>query len=405
MAQRTAESFTTTPREDGGGSAPEKQLHTSNEKVEQILQASRIRDYARLRELAAEEGGFVDDLTRRTAWPVLLACNSDETHPDAELVPHPDEAQVDLDVDRSFVYYPEDESEKRALKRNLAGIIKKVLRRHNMLHYFQGYHDIVQVLLLVLGEDAAFEAVRRLSLLRIRDFMLPSIAGTEIHLRLLPPILHALDAELYRHLSQTQPFFALAATLTLYAHEIEEYGEIARLFDFVLANEAAVPLYLFAVIVVSRKKELMKIDANEPELLQAVLSKLPKPLDLEGLIQRTSDVFKTHPPHKLSGRAWRQVSNYSVLKTTCKPEELAQQTPEHGECLFMQQDAEIKRREARALRHRQLGLLARRYRWPATYAGLVLFPVILAYGSTRLPATFWSPMLFHMRQQISHVFS
>lgn len=41
-----------------------------------------------------------------------------------------------------------------------------------MLHYFQGYHDIVQVLLLVLGTDAAVPAVSRLSLLRIRDFML-----------------------------------------------------------------------------------------------------------------------------------------------------------------------------------------------------------------------------------------
>jgi TBC1 domain family member 20 len=91
-------------------------------------------------------------------------------------------------------------------------------------------------------------AVARLSLLRIRDFMLPSMSGTESHLHLLPAILYAVDPVLYRHLSQTQPFFALAATLTLYAHDIEEYGDIARLFDFLLASEAAVSLYLFAVV-------------------------------------------------------------------------------------------------------------------------------------------------------------
>lgn len=114
-----------------------------------------------------------------------------------------------------------------------------------MLHYFQGYHDIVQVLLLVLGIDAAVAAVARLSLLRIRDFMLPTMSGTEAHLQLLPSILYVADRTLYHHLSQTQPFFALAATLTLYAHDIEEYGDIARLFDFLLANEAAMPVYLF----------------------------------------------------------------------------------------------------------------------------------------------------------------
>lgn len=117
-----------------------------------------------------------------------------------------------------------------------------------MLHYFQGYHDIVQVLLLVLGVDAATSAAARLSLLRIRDFMLPTMAGTEPHLRLLPAILYASDPTLATHLSQTQPFFALPATLTLYAHEIEEYGSIARLFDFLLASEAVVSVYLFAAV-------------------------------------------------------------------------------------------------------------------------------------------------------------
>jgi TBC1 domain family member 20 len=117
-----------------------------------------------------------------------------------------------------------------------------------MLHYFQGYHDIVQVLLLVLGSDTAIDAVARLSLLRIRDFMLPTMSGTEPHLHLLPSILYAADRTLALHLSQTQPFFALPATLTLYAHEIEEYGQISRLFDFLLASQAVTPVYLFAVV-------------------------------------------------------------------------------------------------------------------------------------------------------------
>lgn len=201
----------------------------------------------------------------------MLGCDvqTEKSDPDwRSLAVHRDEEQVQLDVNRSFVYYPdgmsmktghlmnslltlsegETESRKDARKSELSHVITAVLRRHSILHYFQGYHDIVQVLLLVLGADAAIPAVARLSLLRIRDFMLPTMAGTEPHLQLVPAILYAVDPQLCQHLSQTQPFFALAATLTLYAHDIEEYGDIARLFDFLLAHEAAISLYLFAVV-------------------------------------------------------------------------------------------------------------------------------------------------------------
>lgn len=117
-----------------------------------------------------------------------------------------------------------------------------------MLHYFQGYHDIVQVLLLALGINAAAPAVARLSLLRIRDFMLPTMSGTKLHLPLVLSILSAADKTLGPLVSHTQPFFALPAILTMYAHQIDEYSDIARLFDFLLANEAVVSVYLFAAV-------------------------------------------------------------------------------------------------------------------------------------------------------------
>lgn len=105
------------------------------------------------------------------------------------------------------------------------------------------------MLLLVLGAEATPPAVARLSLLRIRDFMLPTMTGAISHLQLLPAILKAADAELFDHLSQTAPFyFALSATLTLYAHDIQEYGDIARLFDYLLTTEAVTSIYLFATV-------------------------------------------------------------------------------------------------------------------------------------------------------------
>ncbi|KAK0276048.1 GTPase-activating protein gyp8 [Friedmanniomyces endolithicus] len=379
---------------------------TEQAKVRNILKACRDRHLVALRDLATSEGGLIEDEIRRTActqaidqaadgsvlakWcagPVLLGSDSTQGAPAPDVETrekHRDEDQVQLDVNRSFVYYPEDESDKRKdlRKHELSDVITKVLRAHPMLHYFQGYHDIVQVLLLVLGADAAVPAVARLSLLHIRDFMLPTMTGTETHLQLLPAILYAVDPVLCKHLSATQPFFALAATLTLYAHDIEEYGNIARLFDFLLASPASIPLYLFAVIVKSRKAELLEIEEDEPEMLHSILSKLPKPLKLESLIRRTSELYQRHPPESLPNRAWSRVSANSVLKTTHDPLQLAKQTLADGEVMFERQAAEIRRADEWKRRKLRLRLLSRKYRRPAraaTFGGAAIAVVVIAY--------------------------
>ena len=262
-------------------------------------------------------------------------------------------------------------------KQQLSDVIIRVLREHPMLSYFQGFHDIVQVFLLVLGEDHAAMAVSHLSLLRIRDFMLPSMNASLAHLHLLPAILYAEDPRLCQHLSHTQPFFALAATLTLYAHDIQEYGDIARLFDFFLAQSAVVSIYFFAVIVESRKAELFEIPSDEPEMLHSILSKLPKPLDLEALITRAMTLYTHHPPERLPFRAWIKVSRFSVLKTT--EGSFRGQTLADGEELFAKQASEIRRTEQRE----KLTAAAWKYRRPAGSLGLAVFVGVLSFWLRR----------------------
>ena len=243
-----------------------------------------------------------------------------------------------------------------------------------MLCYFQGYHDIVQVFLLVLGIDRAPTAVAHLSLLRIRDFMLPSLSPSLKHLRLLPAILQMVDLKLCRHLSATQPFFALSATLTLYAHDIQEYGDIARLFDFLIAQPAVVSVYFFAIIVLSRRDELFEIPLDEPEMLHSVLSKLPKPLDLEALIARTLQIFNDHPPESLPGLTWWWVSPYSVLKTTRRPQRRVGSIHD-GELLFHGLSMQLRREELRKYGISQLW----KYRRPARRIGIAVLVVVVSY--------------------------
>lgn len=294
----------------------------------------------------------------------------------------------------------ESEKQIEGRKQELSNLITETLRRHPDLNYFQGYHDIAQVLLLMLGAGDAAPLLARLSLLRIRDFMLPSISATSSHLQLLPAVLYSADPALCKHLSGLQPFFALAATLTLYAHDIEEYGGIARLFDFLLAREAVISVYMYATvsthrfhsfythlilqIIMTRKDELFEIEAEEPEMLYAILCKLPKPLDLEALISRTASLFSEHPPESLPFRAWSSVSSYSVLKTTRDPTVLAVQTLQEGEMYLKKHADQIRHYEARKKMIAQTRLLAHRYRRPA---GAVTLAVLVGTLSLWLGRT------------------
>ncbi|KAH7072174.1 rab-GTPase-TBC domain-containing protein [Paraphoma chrysanthemicola] len=345
------------------------------EKEALITAACQDRDLAALVELATSTSGLISDDLRRIAWPLLLGCSKeDSTSPPWEkLPPHKDEHQVGLDVNRAFVYYPKNgtkaakeclQSERQldCRKEELSNVILEVLRQHPTLCYFQGYHDIVQVFLLVLGAQDAPAAVARLSLLRIRDFMLSTLDPAISQLELLRPIFHAADPELYEHLPKSQPSFALAGTITMFAHNIHDYKDITRLFDFFLARDAVMPIYLFAAAVLSRREELLEIDQEDEDILYVMLGKLPQPFDVEFHIARTLELYERLPPASLRSWEWWRISTSSVLKTFVTVSELHRLTLEDGETLFQQQEKDVRRQQA--LRHAAKNMLyVRRQLW------------------------------------------
>lgn len=157
----------------------------------------------------------------------------------------------------------------------------------------------------------------------------------------------------------------------------------------------------------SRKKELLEIDHDEPEMLHSILSKLPKPLDLEGLIGRTQALFKQFPPERLPHWTWMRISAHSVLKTTRDPHDLAQQTLNHGEELFDKQASEVRRQEQfRAFRQRAQAL-ATRYRRPAGWTGAAVFVAVLALyvGRSSPPGSLgdWAVLASVLRQKVVNV--
>ena len=140
---------------------------------------------------------------------------------------------------------------------------------------------------------------------------------------------------------------------------------------------------LIVQIVLARKDELLEIPPDEPEMLHSILSKLPKPLDLELLITGTITLFDDHPPESLPYRAWCRISSHSVLKTTRNPSDVARQTIQDGETFLNKQDAEMRRTKAiqkivRGIK-RQIWL----YRRPAGALGLAMAIGVVAWWMGR----------------------
>ncbi|KAJ4130030.1 GTPase-activating protein gyp8 [Fusarium equiseti] len=364
----------------------------SNPKAAEIIEACKWKDISRLRSLAEAPGGFLSDTLRRQAWPIVLGLDApigekedlssrQDTSGDWKQLPrHRDEDQVQLDVNRSFIYYPNNQSEAELSlrKSELSSLITEVLRRYPYLCYFQGYHDIAQVLLLVLAPECRACVLARLSVLRIRDFMLPSFGPTTAQLRLLPDILHAADPKLRQHLAGVEPFYALAGTLTMYAHNIETYQDIARLFDVFLAREPVFTVYMFAQIILDRRDEIFEID--EPDMLHVILGKVPTKMDLDALIIKSAALFERHPPETLS--YWRQISKFSSLKTARDIEASTKQTMEEGAELFDKQVDEIHWQEIGD----RIRLALWRYRRPARTVGMALVVGALAFYLRRNPS-------------------
>jgi hypothetical protein len=275
-------------------------------------------------------------------------------------------------------------------KSELSSLITEVLRRYPFLCYFQGFHDICQVFLLVLEPRLRADVVARLSVLRIRDFMLPRLGPTTAQLKLLPDLFAKADPKLRAHIAGIEPFYALAGTLTMYAHNIEAYQDIARLFDVFLAREPVFTIYVFAQIVIDRRDEILEID--DADLLMVILSKVPPNMDLDSLVARAVILFNRYPPETL--RFWRHISKASVLKTTRNIEDSLSQTMDEGREYFAQQSKELQWADVQD----KIKLTLWRYRRPARFMGMAVAVGVLALYLRRHPTAINQLISFFRRR-------
>lgn len=276
--------------------------------VEEALSAGKhdlVAEYSRATE------GLVSTHLRAKVWPILLEVDlseepvapsaglfatSDINHFDThDLAPHKDEGQVMLDVKRLFTVLSHfnglhssmnssfatilspDEIEQ--LRKRLFCLVVRVLRKYPFLNYYQGYHDVASVVLLVFNDfgvtddEHAFLVLEKITLNHLRDFMISEIALSINHLKLIPCIVEEVDPVLFQVIRQSSNSYlasngvyfdykflqALLSVLTLFSHDISNASHLLVIWDFIFSyNSVAVSLYVYVAAMLHFKEPILK---------------------------------------------------------------------------------------------------------------------------------------------------
>ncbi|KAJ6581415.1 rab-GTPase-TBC domain-containing protein [Mycena capillaripes] len=241
-------------------------------------------DWEEYRHMSLSPGGFGEQ--RADIWSKLLHAEPQkisQSPADDELSSHPDERQIRLDTERSFVLYPVDsKTDKDTLQSELHDLLVEIFRKRPKLNYFQGYHDIITVLLLTLPRELQLPCAEQLSLQRVRDSMGSTLEPVLGLLRVMKNLLRVADPKYAELLERTSPlpYYALSNLLTLFSHDMPTLPLIQHVFDYLLCRPPIFVVYLASAIILSRKEDVERLEEEGEEgMLHSILSALPEIMD------------------------------------------------------------------------------------------------------------------------------
>lgn len=222
-----------------------------------------------------------------------------------DLPPHKDEDQIRLDINRSFTILSNWQSfhqqssqldsyttilsknDVEELRKKLFSLIIKMLRKHPSLNYYQGYHDIASVILIIcyencpnsmnagthIDEELAFSLLEKLTIFHLRDFMIVDIQLSINHLRLIPTLLENIDSSFFHLIKQTSNSYissdglyydysfyqAISSIITLFSHDINNLKHLLTIWDFILGhNSILTSIYIYTAFLLAQKEEIFK---------------------------------------------------------------------------------------------------------------------------------------------------
>ena len=282
----------------------------SQEHRKKIELAVKNKNVFELRKLSRK--GFVDNELRKKVWPLLLGCDDDDKDDNEYIINnnHNYYDQIKKDTIRSMHHFDITRSystnKRQREQETLSRILNGIFGNNDNLHYTQGFHDMCSVFYIVCGEKLGLKLSENLAKRHMRDLVRDNMNVYQFILKLLFPLLSLVDIILYNKLclnNDISSIFALSWLLTWFAHNIETFNDITRLYDFFLSTHPLMPLY-FSVSLLSCSKcgvrdKLLKIKNIDQGQLHEFFQKYDWNINYDQIIIQCDKIFNKYPPHDL----------------------------------------------------------------------------------------------------------
>ncbi|KAJ1827623.1 GTPase-activating protein gyp8, partial [Coemansia sp. RSA 2599] len=219
---------------------------------------------------------------------------------------HRDEGQVALDIPRTglpkSLEYRRDADATRRRQKQLEKVVLTVLRSYPWLSYYQGFHELTMIYVSVFGsERPAIEAAKMTALFFVRDAMSSDLENVLQQLRLLYVLLKMISPEIHDLLTELDvpAFFAISWVLTWFAHDLDDFGAICRIYDFLITMPPMQVVYMAAALI-KRNEESILAYERDFAVVHTELTKLPsRTSDWGAIIDDSYYMQIDYPPTKL----------------------------------------------------------------------------------------------------------
>lgn len=273
--------------------------------IEKAILTSNVH---KLRKLALK--GFVNNDLRRQAWPLLLDCmienDSERRKEDVEHKMNNDYYdQIEKDVHRSMNHFDVNKDysslERTHDQQILQRMLNAVFYYNKDLHYTQGFHDMCSVFYIVCGERLGTVLSESLAKRHMRDLTRDNLNVFQWVLDLILPLLSLCDHEMHLFLTNANvtAFFALSWILTWFAHNITQFEDIARIYDYFLSSHPIKPLYMTVTLMLHCREDLLSITDVDQAGIHKFFQEFQWNIDFNVIIDKCEQIFCSHPPHQL----------------------------------------------------------------------------------------------------------
>eukprot|EP00825_Cyclidium_porcatum_P014520 TRINITY_DN17815_c0_g2_i1.p1 TRINITY_DN17815_c0_g2~~TRINITY_DN17815_c0_g2_i1.p1 ORF type:complete len:291 (-),score=37.75 TRINITY_DN17815_c0_g2_i1:192-1064(-) len=157
-----------------------------------------------------------------------------------------------------------DRNKKREV---LFNILEGISQNNEQFSYYQGYHDIASIVMLIFGLNKGYHISNQLAHTFFKDPLeIEFERSVIIQISLISMIVEKEDQQLGSILKQCEMYsFCVSWLLTWFSHTIADLNIIFRIFDFLICCQPYFIIYLCASFILKTKDKLIEQIKEESE--------------------------------------------------------------------------------------------------------------------------------------------